>query len=201
MEVPRLEVQSGLQLPVCATATATQDLSCICKLHCSSWQRQILNPLMEAKARICVLMGASWVHHCWATMRTPGKRLLCPFYLRRIWDLVLGWPTQDLRATEFRLGFPESSGSKSIDWIHWFRAMWIPPALEILSYWGRTMQISLLGSSVQPSHCTVPRESRISRKSRWCGSKGQKVDLEGQWETLSTPGISCLPSSLHIHVE
>ena len=45
MEVPRLGVSSELQLLAYATATATRDLSCICDLHPSSWQRQILNPL------------------------------------------------------------------------------------------------------------------------------------------------------------
>ena len=33
------------QLPACATATATQDLSCVCDFHHSSRQCQILNPL------------------------------------------------------------------------------------------------------------------------------------------------------------
>ena len=45
MEVPRLRVQSELQLPACATATATRDPSRVCDLHHSSCQRQILNPL------------------------------------------------------------------------------------------------------------------------------------------------------------
>ena len=45
MEVPRLGVESELQLPVYATATAMPALSCIFDLHHSSWQRQILNPL------------------------------------------------------------------------------------------------------------------------------------------------------------
>ena len=39
MEVPRLGVQSELQLLATVTATATPDLSCICNPHCSSWQR------------------------------------------------------------------------------------------------------------------------------------------------------------------
>jgi len=44
MGVPRLGVQSELQLPAYATAIATtQDLSHICNLHHSSWQCQILN--------------------------------------------------------------------------------------------------------------------------------------------------------------
>ena len=37
MEVPRLGVQSELQLPSYATATVTQDLSRVCDLHHSSW--------------------------------------------------------------------------------------------------------------------------------------------------------------------
>ena len=43
MEVPKLQIESELQLPVYATATA--DLSHICDLHHSSRQHQILNPL------------------------------------------------------------------------------------------------------------------------------------------------------------
>ena len=49
MEVPRLGAESELQVPAYTTATAMQDLSCICDLHHSSWQRQILNPLCEAR--------------------------------------------------------------------------------------------------------------------------------------------------------
>ena len=42
MEVPRLGVESELQLPTYTTAIAMPDLSRICDLHHSSWQRQIL---------------------------------------------------------------------------------------------------------------------------------------------------------------
>ena len=42
-EVPRLGVESELQLLAYSTATATWDLSHIWDLHHSSWQRQILN--------------------------------------------------------------------------------------------------------------------------------------------------------------
>ena len=50
MEVPRLGVKLELQLLAYGTATATamQDLSCVCDLHYSSWQR-ILNPLSGAR--------------------------------------------------------------------------------------------------------------------------------------------------------
>ena len=51
-KVPRLGVESELQLPAYAAATATPDLSCVCDLHHSSQQRQILNPLSEARDRI-----------------------------------------------------------------------------------------------------------------------------------------------------
>ena len=50
MEVPRLGVESELHLPAYTTATATQDPSCICDLHCSLQfvAMPILNPLSEA---------------------------------------------------------------------------------------------------------------------------------------------------------
>ena len=45
MEVPRLGVEWELQLLAYSTATAMTDLSCICNLHHSSQQDQLLNPL------------------------------------------------------------------------------------------------------------------------------------------------------------
>ena len=59
MEVPRLRVESELQLP--ATATATLDLSYICDLHCSSWQCLFLKPLSEARDQTHILMDTSQV--------------------------------------------------------------------------------------------------------------------------------------------
>ena len=58
MEVPRLGVESELQLPACATATATPDPSRLYDLHHSSRQRGILNPLSEARDRTCNLMAS-----------------------------------------------------------------------------------------------------------------------------------------------
>ena len=51
MEVPRLGVEQELQLPACATATATLDPSRVFDLHHSSLQCQILNPLSEGRYR------------------------------------------------------------------------------------------------------------------------------------------------------
>ena len=60
MKFPRLEVESELELLAYTRATATGDLSCVCDLHHSSWQRQILNPLSKTRDRIHNLMVPSW---------------------------------------------------------------------------------------------------------------------------------------------
>ena len=49
MEAPRLEVESELQLLAYTAAMAMPDPSCICNLHHSFPQHQILNPLSEAR--------------------------------------------------------------------------------------------------------------------------------------------------------
>ena len=64
MEVPRLGVESQLQLLAYTTATATQDQSPICDVHHISQQRQILNPLSEAKDLTRIFMDTSWVRYC-----------------------------------------------------------------------------------------------------------------------------------------
>ena len=61
MEVPRLRVESELQLPAYTTVIATEDLSPIWDLHHSSWQCRILNLLSEARDWTCVLMDASQI--------------------------------------------------------------------------------------------------------------------------------------------
>ena len=63
MEVPRLGVQSQLELQLLAyvTATATWDLSYICDLCHSSGQHRILKALSEARDQTCVLMDTRQV--------------------------------------------------------------------------------------------------------------------------------------------
>ena len=76
MEVPRLEVESELQLPAYATATAAREPSCICELHHSSWQRWILNPLSETRDQTRNLMVPSQIcFHC-TTTGTPQAPIL-----------------------------------------------------------------------------------------------------------------------------
>jgi len=71
MEVPRLGVETELQLPAYTTATARLDLSHICNPHHSSWQHQILNPLSKARGQTCILMDTSQVHYGRAPTGTP----------------------------------------------------------------------------------------------------------------------------------
>ena len=61
-EFPRLGVESELQLPAYATATAMWDPSHICNLHHSSRQGQILNPMSKARDQTRILMHISRVH-------------------------------------------------------------------------------------------------------------------------------------------
>ena len=57
IEIPRLGVESELQLPAYVTATATPDLS----LHHNLQQRWILKALSSARDQTCILMDTSWV--------------------------------------------------------------------------------------------------------------------------------------------
>ena len=59
--IPRLGITLELQLLAYATDTATPDPSHIFDLHHSSPQRQILNPLNEARDQTRILVDASWV--------------------------------------------------------------------------------------------------------------------------------------------
>ena len=81
-EVPRVRVESELQLPAYTTATATQDPSSIWDPHHSLWRCLILNPLSEARVQTCVLVDTSWVHFCWAAVWTP--KIGCYIFEERV---------------------------------------------------------------------------------------------------------------------
>ena len=74
MEVPRLGIESQLQLPAYTTVTAVQCPSHVCDLHHSSRQNWILNLLSEAGNGTCHLIVTSWIHFCCATTGTPLTR-------------------------------------------------------------------------------------------------------------------------------
>ena len=63
MQVPRLGVESELQLPAYTTPTATQDLNCVFDLHHSSLQCWILNLLSKVRDRTYLLTNTSQVHY------------------------------------------------------------------------------------------------------------------------------------------
>ena len=71
VEIPRLGIQSELQLLAYTIATAMPDLSPVCNLHHSSGQCWILNPLSKAGDGTRNLMVPSWIRFCCATMGTP----------------------------------------------------------------------------------------------------------------------------------
>ena len=76
VEVPRLGVESELQLQAYTTATAMPDPSRNCKLHHSSWQHQILSPLGKARGKTQNLMLTSQIHSYCPTVGTPTHLLL-----------------------------------------------------------------------------------------------------------------------------
>ena len=81
VEVPRLGAELELQLPTYTMATAMLALSCVCNLHHSSRQQQILNPLSEARDQTHNLMVTSQIHfHC-ATTGTP-QSLFFIFFIK-----------------------------------------------------------------------------------------------------------------------
>ena len=76
MEVPRLGVESELQLPAYAIGTAMQDQSHVYDLHHSSRQRRIPNPLSKARDRTHNLMVPRQIHFCCAMTGTPPVTIL-----------------------------------------------------------------------------------------------------------------------------
>ena len=72
MEVPRLGIESELQLLAYTTATAMPDPSRLCDLHQNSQQCWILNPLSKARDQTCELMDTSWIRFCCTMMGTPS---------------------------------------------------------------------------------------------------------------------------------
>ena len=72
IDVPRLGVQSEAYI----TATAMWDWSCVCDLHHSSGQCQILNPMSKARDQTSNLMVLSRICFCWATMELLSYYLL-----------------------------------------------------------------------------------------------------------------------------
>ena len=71
MERPRLWGQNAATAAGYTTATATRDPTRIYDLYHSSWQLQILNPLIQARDQTHVLVNTSRICFCCATTGTP----------------------------------------------------------------------------------------------------------------------------------
>ena len=69
-----------------------QNLSLVCNLHHSSWQCQILNPLIEARDQTHNLVVPSQIHFRYTTTGTP----LCVLFKSKIFSsLFRGDKVQD----------------------------------------------------------------------------------------------------------
>ena len=88
MEVNWLAVELELWPPAYTTATAMPDPSCVCNLHHSSWQRQILNPLSEARDQICILMDTRRVLNL---LSHSGNSLKWAIFIVRQKSWLLPW--------------------------------------------------------------------------------------------------------------
>ena len=100
-EVPRLGVESELQLPAYTTATATQELSCICDLQHRSQQCWIADPLSKAKDWTSVLMDTTWFCSCCATTGTPSSFVFVLYCVN--WNVCECWKYRGNRSLYFHI--------------------------------------------------------------------------------------------------
>ena len=77
-DVCRVGVESELQLPAYATATARPDPCRTCDLRCSLWQPWILNPMNEARDGTHILMDISQVLNPLRYNRSSCNQILNP---------------------------------------------------------------------------------------------------------------------------
>ena len=73
MEIPRLGIESELQLLANTRARAAEDPSCICDLYHGSQQCRIPDPLSQARDQTLVLMDASQIHFYCTTTGSPHQ--------------------------------------------------------------------------------------------------------------------------------
>ena len=139
MEAPRLGVQSELQLPAYATATAMPDTSCICDLHHSSQQCQIPNALSKARDRTHILMDTSHIHFQRATTGIPPSFLTLNntvLYVYTTFCLSVHPLMDTWVASVFRL--------------LWILLLWTENSLQVPAFnsWVYTQEVGLLDQMV-----------------------------------------------------
>ena len=153
MKVPRLGVESELQLPAYATATAIPDPGCICDIHHRSCECWILNPLNKVRDRTCILMNTIQIHFHWAMMGTPRRVILPIVTFTRATEVMYPWillPCSLSFLWEFTLFLGQVSST-----FFWKQRAYLIPFLDSLrffldscmnSFWWKTEK-SLLYSS------------------------------------------------------
>ena len=112
MDVPRLVVESELQLPATATATAMPDSSWVYNLHHIPQQHQILNALSEARDWTYILMVPSQVHYHWAMTGTSEKYTLkgqITWYVSSISKNIIVYRDESTEGEQFQIINPRNA--------------------------------------------------------------------------------------------
>ena len=76
IELPKLGVKSTVAAGLNHSYGNSSSEPCICNLHHSWWQRQILTPLSKARDHTCTLTDASQICFHWATTGSPKEIIL-----------------------------------------------------------------------------------------------------------------------------
>ena len=181
MEVPRLGVDSELQPPVYTIPIAMWNLSCVCNLHHSSRQHQILNPLSEARDGTLILMETSWIRFLCATKGTPthalelNTRLNSPYFLlpsglfhalmspdraphswqKRIWTLFCGLEKVPPPLWASVSSLTEKALNFMVSWVP--SSQDFPPPGSVFSQCGINVHVDKLISPSLACGCHSPR--------------------------------------------
>ena len=115
MEVPRLGIESELQQLAYSTATAAQDLSGTCSLHCISRQHQILNPLIKTRDQTHILMFRFITTESKREAETPCSHILNPLCHSRNSTHYFLMPTTHLRGRTWYSHFQKCDSYERIN--------------------------------------------------------------------------------------
>ena len=168
MEVPRLGVQSELQLLAYTTAIATWDPSLVCDLYHSSWLRQILNPLRETRDSTCILMDTSWVVTTAPQQELPKAFFFFFFY--SVFDLLFD------SFSEFPSLITLPSCSCILSSLS-FRALSILIVVVLQSHYGLIIPTSLPISESSSDTCSISSNCVFLPIYMSCNFFIEKVDM------------------------
>ena len=153
MEVPRLGAESKLQLLTYTTAIATPDPSWVCKLHHSSRQCWILNPLSQA--RDWPTEPGQGLNH-WATVGIPDYLLLISFSSSGVAVPNIAWRQRFMG----KGALEEEEGSRHWHWS--WKEMKGPCSFLHWVIWPWAQ-----GLALSSGKGTIPQPRRAALSSRW----------------------------------